>query len=47
MIKAARYQPVIWLVNKLKVVERSLLGLKGYSMSPKYGHPKDLRGEKY
>lgn len=29
MIKAARYQPVIWSVNDLKDVERSLLGLKG------------------
>lgn len=29
MIRAARYQPVIWSVNDLEEVDRSLLGLKG------------------
>lgn len=29
MLRAARYQPVIWSVNDLEDVDRSLLGLKG------------------
>lgn len=29
MIRAARYQPVIWSVNDLGEIDRSLLGLKG------------------
>lgn len=29
MIKAARYEPVIWSVNDLEGVDRTQLGLKG------------------
>ena len=29
MIKAARYEPVIWSVNDLENVDRTQLGLKG------------------